>query len=174
MPRTVYYVAASQDGRIADKDGGMAWLHPFFSPELGFHAFFENVGAVVLGRATCDQALSSGRWPYAGKKGLVITSRPLENAPEGVRATRASELPEAVAALRREVTNDVWIVGGAKTAGACLAAGLVDELELYVVPRLLGAGVPLLPDIGALASLRLIETRSFSSGVVLLRSAVER
>jgi dihydrofolate reductase len=174
MPRTVYYAAASLDGRIADRDGGTSWLRPFFAPELGFHQFFESVGAVVLGRATYDQATSSGHWPYAGKKGLVVTSRSLKNAPEGVGAARVEELKEAVGALRRELARDVWIVGGAKTAGACLAAGLVDELEIYVVPRLLGAGLPLVPDLGSLTALRLIESRTFSSGVVLVRSAVER
>jgi len=169
MPRTVYYAAVSVDGFIAAADGGVSWLDPFNSPELGYEAFLAKVGAVVLGRATYDQALTFGAWPYPGRAGLVVTSRPMQSLPEGTRAIRAAELPGTLADLRASSKGDVWIVGGARTARACLDSGLVDEIELYIVPCLLGDGIPLLERRNALAPLRLSETRSFGNGVVMVR-----
>src|SRR5262245_58918929 len=130
MPRTVYYSAVSVDGFIATSDGGVAWLEPFQSPDLGYEAFLATVGAVVLGRATYEQSLTFGPWPYEGRSGLVVTSRPIANLPPNIRAVTAAELPAALRELRAAAKGDTWIVGGGQTARACLDAGLLDELEL--------------------------------------------
>jgi dihydrofolate reductase len=172
MSRTVYYAAISLDGFIATLDGGVAWLDPFNSPDLGYEPFLAKVGAVVLGRATYEQALTFGPWPYPGRRGLVVTSRPVSALPPDVRAVTLAELPAALRALRASVAGDTWIVGGGQTASACLDAGLIDELELYLVPRLLGDGIPLLARQPAALTLRV--ARAFPSGVVMLRYAVAR
>jgi dihydrofolate reductase len=165
--RTVYYAAVSADGFIADASGGVAWLDPYNSPELGYEAFLAGVRAVVLGRATYEQALTFGPWPYPGRAGLVVTSRPIANLPDGVRAVTPAELPAAMP----RVPGDTWIVGGGRTARRCLDAGLVDELELYTIPCVLGAGIPLLAP-GPMLALTLAETRRFTSGIVMLRYRV--
>lgn len=174
MVRTVYYVAVSVDGFIADRDGGVGWLDAFGSPEFGYDAFREQVGAVVIGRSTYDQMLTFGPWPYAGRDGLIVTSRPLPSPPPRVRPVTAAELPAAVAELRQRTSRDVWIVGGGQTARVCLSAGLIDELELYVIPILLGAGVPLLSHHESAIPLRLLDQHVFPGGVTRLRYAVER
>jgi len=168
--RTVYYAAVSTDGFIADARGGVGWLEPFQSPELGYEDFLAGVGAVVLGRATYEQALTFGPWPYPGREGLVVTSRPIANLPDGVRAVTVAELPRAMP----KVDRDTWIVGGGQVARACLDAGLVDELELYVIPRLVGAGIPLLSPREELVTLELAATRTFGSGITMLRYRVVR
>jgi len=174
MARTVYYAAVSVDGFIATSDGGVAWLDAFDSRELGYEAFLARVGAVVMGRATYDQSLTFGPWPYPRRRGLVVTTRAVADLPSGVAAVAPRELPAALATLRAQSSTDVWIVGGGRTARACLDADGLDELELYVVPRLLGAGIPLLGQGEGLVAVRLLETRSFPNGVVMVRYAVER
>lgn len=169
MPRIVYYAAMSADGFIADSDGGVGWLDPFDSPEYGYEEFFAGVGAVVLGRRTYEQALSFGPWPYGKRPGVVVSSRTLGGLPPGVKCVAADGLPDAVQSLRSAVGNDVWIVGGGQTARACLEAGLLEELEIYVIPRLLGRGVPLLGLGPLVTDLRLVETKPFGNGVVCLR-----
>ncbi len=174
MARTVYYAAMSVDGRIAGPDGGAGFLDGFSSADLGYDFFFAKVGAVVLGRATFDQSLTFGPWPYAGRRALVVTSRPIPDLPEGAREVSVAELPSALDDLRAAVRKDVWVVGGGQTARACLDAGLLDELELYVVPRLLPDGIPLFAGPAALAALTLAESFAFLNGVVRLRYTVER
>ena len=85
MARTVYYVAVSVDGFIADRDGGVGWLDAYSSPELGYDAFLAQVGAVVIGRSTYEQMLTFGPWPYEGRDGLIVTSRPLPSQTPIVR-----------------------------------------------------------------------------------------
>lgn len=173
MPRTVYYVAVSVDGFIADKEGGVGWLDPYNSPELGYESFLERVGAVVIGRSTYEQMQTFGPWPYEGRSGLIVTSRPLPTLPPLSRAVTLAELPAALAKLRIESSRDVWIVGGGQTARECLSSRLVDELELYVIPTLLGAGIPLLSLGTAHIPLRLLETHSFPNGITKLRYEVQ-
>jgi dihydrofolate reductase len=172
MPRTVYYAAVSADGFIAAKDGGVGWLDPFNAPEMGYEEFYANVGAVVLGRTTYEQALTFGPWPYAGCEGLIVTSRAIDGLPEGVSAVSPERFADALRSLRDRTKKDVWIVGGGKTARAALAAGLLDELELYVIPRLLGEGIPLFSTADAFVTLGLLETRAFANGIVKVRYAV--
>jgi dihydrofolate reductase len=174
MARTVYYAAVSADGFIARTDGGVEWLDPFQSPELGYEGFLAGVGAVVMGRATYEQSLTFGPWPYPGRRGLVVTSTPIADLPEGVSAVAPSDFARALETLRASTTGDLWVVGGGRAARACLDAGWIDELELYVVPRLLGDGIPLFERRAALIALHLMETRRFDNGIVMVRYAVER
>jgi dihydrofolate reductase len=157
----------SADGFIADAAGGVSWLDPFNSPELGYEAFLETVGAVVLGRATYEQALTFGPWPYPGRQALIVSSKPLANLPPLARVVGTPQLPAAVRALG--TPKDTWVVGGGQTARACLDAGLLDELELYVVPRLLGQGIPLFSPRPQLTALKLVSTKPFSNGIVMHR-----
>lgn len=174
MARTVYYVAVSVDGFIADRDGGVGWLDAYSSPELGYDAFLAQVGAVVIGRSTYEQMLTFGPWPYEGRDGLIVTSRPLPSPPPRARPVTIAELPAAVVELCKQTSRDVWIVGGGQTARECLSAGLIDELELYVIPTLLGTGIPLLSHHASSIPLRLIDQQVFSGGVTRLRYAVEK
>jgi dihydrofolate reductase len=174
MSRIVYYAAVSADGFIADREGGVDWLEPFPSAQLGYDDFLGRVGAVVMGRTTYEQMLTFGPWPYGRRPGLVVTSRPIDGLPPGVKAIPVSALPARLPALAVQGGGDTWIVGGASTAGACMEAGLVDELELYVVPRLLGKGVRLLDRAAGLVALRTEDTRAFENGIVMLRYVVER
>ena len=76
-----------------------------------------------------------------------------------------SDLPGLVAELREDGAR-VWIVGGAATAAACIAVGAVDTVELFLMPVLLGQGVPLFAEDGPEVPLALRETRAWPNGVV--------
>jgi dihydrofolate reductase len=65
-------------------------------------------------------------------------------------------------------------VGGVHLASALAAAGLIDEYRLYYVPILLGSGKAAFSQIQRSVQLKLIETRTFTSGTVLLRRAPVR
>lgn len=157
------YMAMSLDGMIADAEGGVDWLNRWDDADYGTAGFMQEVDALIMGRTTFDQVTGFGAWPYAGKRTVVLTSRPLGAAPEGVEGT--SDLAGAIAELREDAAQ-VWIVGGAATAAACLALGAVDSVELFVMPVLLGQGVPLFAGDGPELPLALRETRAWPNGVV--------
>ena len=87
------YIAASLDGFIADRNGGIDWLTPFAELELGYADFIAGIGATVMGRRTYEQIISfGGPWPYARQTSLVVTGRALGDAPQNVQAC-IRELP---------------------------------------------------------------------------------
>jgi dihydrofolate reductase len=164
--RVVYYVACSLDGFIATPDGGVDWLTEFGGDGGGYEEFFAGVGSLVLGRATFDQVIGWG-WPYGDKPSAVLTSRPLpDEAPASTFAVSGDDLAGVVARLRASAPGAVWVVGGGKAAGAFLTAGLLDELELGVIPVLLGTGIELLPDTVGQRRLELLRAEGRPSGMV--------
>jgi dihydrofolate reductase len=166
-------LAVSADGFIAPPDRSTAWLEPFPANEFGIEAFFASIGALVMGRATWDELLRMGPNPFAGLPTIVVTSRPLPAAPE-VEAIPIEGLAAAIGRLR-SLPKDIWLFGGARTIAACLEQRLVDSLELVVVPRLLGAGIPLfVPRTPGLEPVRLVEAKKMSMDVLCLEYAIPR
>ncbi|WP_207481398.1 dihydrofolate reductase family protein [Arenibaculum pallidiluteum] len=172
-PRIRGYIAASLDGFIATPDGGVEWLAPYQEVEAGYGAFIAEIGTVVLGRTTFEQAMGFGiGWPYPGKRGIVVTSRPLHDPPEDVAAWNGG-IPGLAGALRRggqdgAWAGDAWIVGGAGLQQAFMDIGAIDRLDLFIVPELLGEGIPLFPRSARRHRLRLEGTAALPMGMVRL------
>ena len=166
--RVILYAAISIDGCLADAEGGIGWLAPFDAQDYGMAGFLARIGVLLTGRATYDQVRGFAEWPYAGKRVVVLTHRPLDpDPPAGVEAAQG-DLGALVARLKAETTGDIWLLGGAAVARAAWARGLVDRLELFVIPVMLGAGIRLFGAAGALRGWRLTATRPFPNGVVEL------
>jgi len=163
--RFVLYIAVSLDGFIARPDGDVDWLAAYPAQDVGYDAFYAGVGTIVMGRTSFDHARALGDWPFADKQTLVVSSRPLDDAPAGV-----AHWADGLSALRRnlmaETTGKVWIFGGGRLLQGCLRHGLVDQLDIYVIPRLLGDGIPLFPGGGPEVALTLVDTRACEHGIV--------
>jgi dihydrofolate reductase len=172
-PQIIAYVAMSIDGFIATKDGGVGWLDPYFIPELGFHDFLASIDTVMMGRNSYDQILGFRTWPYPGKTSFVVTGRPLLRI-EGESRAVAADPDRMLRALNEAGSGRVWAVGGAITYRGLLANGLVDELRLFVVPELLGAGRPLFLAQDRPARAQLTGERRFSNGIVELNYSLSR
>jgi dihydrofolate reductase len=97
----------------------------------------------------------------------IVYSRTLERADWNSTVVRAV-VPAEIEALKAQDGGDLAL-GGANLAATFIRHDLVDEFRLYVMPVLLGAGTPVFPKGEAPRSLRLVETRTFGNGVVLLR-----
>ncbi|MDP1669331.1 dihydrofolate reductase family protein [Phaeovulum sp.] len=135
-------MAASLDGFAADASGGVGWLAPFEAVDWGYAGFLAEIGTVVMGRRTYAQALElSAEWPYPGKRAIVV-SRTLSQPLAGGAELWSGGLPALAAHLGAAGGGDVWVVGGPMLQSALIGLGALDRLELAVVPRLLGAGVP--------------------------------
>jgi dihydrofolate reductase len=161
----VYYVAASVDGYIATADGTVDWLAPFHTAgeDHGYAAFLATLGGIVMGRRTYDQVRGFGAWPYTGLDCRVVTSRPLLDMPARFAAAASPAEELAGWADRR-----VWLVGGTTLLDGYRAATLVSEYHVFVMPVLLGAGVPLFRE-GPAATLRLNCAKCQPSGIVEFR-----
>jgi len=172
-PTLIYYVAASLDGFIARPDGSIDWLYELAGSDddHGYAAFYAGIDGLLMGRATYLQCLDFGTWPYPDKPVLVLTRADhLPRASPQVELRHCSPA-EALAHLRGLGCQHIWLVGGGSLAGNCLAADLLDEVIVSIIPHLLGAGIPLF-SIGLEQRLQLLEQRSFPSGIVQMRYQV--
>jgi dihydrofolate reductase len=106
-------------------------------------------------------------WQAADK---VVYSTTLESVSTPRTRIERRFDPDSVRRLKAEASSDVTI-GGAELAGQALRAGLVDELQLLVVPVLVGGGTRAFPD-EVRAELELLEERRFEGGTVFLRYRV--
>ena len=172
MPRVTLYIAQSLDGFIADRDGGVDWLpQPAEGNDFGYGAFWSTVDALAMGRATYDQIRGWGKWPYENRPTLVFTTREGDaDPPEGVRFV-SGDPTEALATLPDEA--HVWLVGGGGLIRHFREAGLVDAVHLFLVPVLLGEGIPLWDGALPRADLALDWTREHDGGLEL-RYSVSR
>ena len=141
----------------------------------GYDEFFAGIGSLVMGRRTFDQVLGWG-WPYGEKPAAILTSTRLPGtAPASAFAWDVDDPAGLVERLRREAPGGVWIVGGGRTAGLFLAAGLLDEVELTVMPLILGRGIPLWPGEGTgHHRLELLRAHGHQNGAVHLHYRVRR
>ena len=119
-----------------------------------------------MGSTTYEQILGLG-WPYGDKPALVLTSRDL-NVAEGATITFSSEPTGNVIRSYADTTSDrVWVVGGGTVITDGLVGGAIDTLDLYVMPQILGRGIPLFTEAYE-GTLEVVESTSFSNGVVRL------
>ncbi|MFJ2620830.1 dihydrofolate reductase family protein [Glutamicibacter sp. NPDC087344] len=144
-----YYVGASIDGFIADRDGNARWLQPFTKlagVREHFEQFFAGVGAVVIGGKTYeniarDVAEGNLEWIYGNKPVWVFTHHELPTVPGADLTFIRGEIGFWSRDIARSaLAGDVWVVGGADLAGGFLEAGMLDELVVITVPVLLGGG----------------------------------
>jgi len=184
MGKLIYAAIASLDGYVADEHGGFEWAAPDEEVHAHVNALERPIGTYLYGRRMYDTMVFwetegdgadeppvmheyATTWRAADK---VVFSRTLtEPASARTRIEREFDAA-AVRALVETAPTDVSI-GGAEIAGQALAAGLVDEVHLFVVPAIVGGGTRALPD-GARLDLELVDERRFASGFVHLHYRV--
>jgi dihydrofolate reductase len=171
MARTLYYVASSIDGFIADADDRIDWLlqFGFETFEAHYQRFLAGIGAMVMGAATYEFLLADETqgWPYAEIPTWVVTHRDLPAIPGADITFFAGDIVQLDEELRVAAGDrDVWVVGGGSIAAQFADAGLLDELQVTIMPILVGSGKPVLPVAHASRPLELLSTTPFSGGAV--------
>lgn len=173
-PTYVGYIAMSLDGFIADAKGSVEWLDPFNAAlgdageDGGYAAFIELVDALVMGRSTYEQVLGWG-WPYGARAGYVLTRNP---SFEGQHVSAAGDVEHLRAAIKANGHQHIWIMGGGEAQRAALDAGMFDTLSVFIMPTLLGQGLPCFAP-GPQHNLTLTASRTLPGGILKLDYAIK-
>jgi dihydrofolate reductase len=163
--RVRYQVATTLDGFIAGPNGEYDWIVQ--DPAVDFNALYKQFDTVIMGRKTFEPVMKTGQSGAMPGLDVIIFSRTLPpRTAKGVRITN-DDPREVVAALKKRTGRDIWLFGGGVLFRTLLDAGLVDTVEVAVMPVMLGEGIPLLPP-GAAAKLVLSDRKVLPSGIVVL------
>lgn len=172
MRKIIFGGAMSLDGYIAGPNGEYDWIA--MDPEIDFSALMARHDTYLVGRKTYDAMRSMGGGAAMPGSRTFVCSRTL---PAGDR-DGVTVCPDAVAVatrLRGEPGKDIAIFGGGDLFRSLAGAGLVDGVEVSLIPVLLGGGIPLLPPPAGRIALELTGHKVYkATGTVHLEYAVVR
>jgi dihydrofolate reductase len=137
--------------------------------DCGYHQFFASVDALVMGRNTYKKVLSFGKWPYEGKRVVVLSNR--KNEPKHHVEFYQGDIVQLSQQLYDEGIKHLYIDGGI-TIAQFLQAKLVDEMILTIIPILLGKGIRLFNPITVDTNCQLLRSEIYSTGIVQLHYAL--
>ncbi|HYT78532.1 MAG TPA: dihydrofolate reductase family protein [Actinomycetota bacterium] len=182
MRKVIYSMNVSLDGFIEGPNRELDWS----TPDEELHRFWNDqareMGTFLYGRRLYE--LMAEYWPTADANPSapehvvefariwrdmpkIVFSTTLEKVDWNSRLVR-DNIAEEVTKLKAQPGTDMD-VGGPTLASSFMRLGLIDEYRLVVHPVVLGGGTPFFPALDNTINLRLVETRTFGSGVVYLR-----
>jgi dihydrofolate reductase len=166
MRQLRYSIAASLDGYIAGANGDFDWI--VIDPDIDFAAMYAGFSALVMGRRSYDVYISTG-----GAVGPALPTYVYSRSlPEGERngVTFVADAVPHVASLKEMGEGKpLWLWGGGELFRELAEAGLVDGVDVAIVPVLLGGGIQMLPVPSDRLSLKLRAHRCYSkTGIVFL------
>ena len=168
--RLRYQVAASLDGYIGAPDGKTDWIPN--DPDIDFGALFAQFDTLLMGRKTFEATNSGGGGGFGMKS--VVVSRTLDAADHPGVSVIADDVAGQIKKLKSAPGKDIWLFGGGDLFRSLASLGLVDRVEIAVVPVLLGGGTPMVPTPLPQTKLKLEGHRLYpKSGIMLLEYAVQ-
>lgn len=173
MSTLTYHVGISLDGFIAHRDHSVDGFLMEGPHVDDFVASLADHDTVLMGRRTYEFGVRQGvTSPFPAMRQVVASSTwagPIDPAVEIV----AGDVVALATALKQASQTGVWLCGGGALAGALLAAGVLDRVEVKLYPVVFGAGVPMFGDVATTRALRLRDHRAYPSGVQRLRYQVD-
>lgn len=164
------FIATSIDGYIADREGGLDWLHSIPNPEqldMGYNEFINGVDAILMGRTTFETVCGFDcPWPYT--KPVFVLSKTLNEMPEAYQdkvQLIQGDLYEVIKQINDKGYRRLYIDGG-RTIQSFLREDMIDELTVTTIPVILGGGSPLFGHTEAALGFELISTQVFLDNII--------
>jgi dihydrofolate reductase len=187
MSKIVAFILLSLDGVMQapgrpdeDRRGGFehgGWAAPYADPEMGKVAgeSMANTGAMLFGRRTYEDFYKV--WPnrtdnpfteVLNNSQKYVASRTLKEPLPWMNSTLLEgDAADAVAKLKEQPGKDIVILGSGELIRSLMPRKLVEEFVLQIHPLVLGSGRHLFADDGTFATLRLVDTKTTTTGVVI-------
>lgn len=178
MKKVILFIAASLDGYIADRRGGVGWLKgqdDDLEPSKSYDSFIKGVDTIIMGWNTYRQVteeLAPGNWPYAGLTSYVVTHR---NRPSTEAVKFTSENPGLlVTHLKQQSGKDIWVCGGSSVVQQLMREQLIDVFHISIIPTILGGGVRLWDTLEHELELQLVEAQNYNGIAELIYERRQR
>ena len=164
MRKLILGVAVSLDGLIEGPNGEYDWC--FMDQDYGMSDFMKRIDSLFMGRKTYEMSLAIGGHPAGFPKFReYIFSTTLESVKKDATLIKR-DIEKEVVKIKREAGKDIWLFGGARLTTSLMNLGLVDEMWLAIHPIILGAGKPLFNNTKGRVELKLLDTKTYNTGLV--------
>ena len=182
LSKIQYAFNVSLDGFIEDTQGSLDWSNPDEELHRHFNELEEATDISLYGRRLYETMAAF--WPTAGQdptlpEYILEYARIWNATPKVVFSKTLAEVGSNSRLVRDDLAGEVrrlkaqpgktLSVGGAGLAASLMALDLIDGYSLYIHPVILGGGKPMFPALREKIDLQLVETHTFTTGVVLLR-----
>jgi dihydrofolate reductase len=171
MRKVILNVAVSLDGFIEGPNGEYDWC--FTDQDYGLSEFYDRIDAAFIGRKSYEllRGMEEKGEYSLPKLEEYVFSNTLEKVKEG-SVLVSGDIENQVSKIKQEEGKDIWLFGGASLTTSMMNLGMVDELQLAVHPIVLGKGTPLFRDLLNRFQLSLEDTKTYDSGLVILKYSV--
>lgn len=186
MRKVVFMIHLSLDGLVAGPNDELDWISYDEELEAYAHSMHDLMDAVIWGRRTYE--VMAGYWltvpgnpdssPAAREHAgfledatKIVVSRTLERVDWGDAQNTVlikDNIAEQINKIKQQPGKDIWLLGSNKLAQTFMQLDLIDEYRININPTVLGEGIPLFEDVTRQFSLKLLDTKTFKSGVVAL------
>lgn len=165
MRKIILEVAVTLDGFIEGPNGEYDWC--FTDQDYGMTEFYKRIDSLFIGRRSYELLLKMGddAMPGFPKLKEYVFSTTLKEVRPGATLIQGDS-KGIVEKIKNDPGKDIWLFGGASLTTSLLNLNLIDEINLAIHPIILGSGKALFSDIKNRVPLNLIDTRTYSSGLV--------
>lgn len=174
---------ASLDGIVAGTKGELNWVTVDDEIFEFLSTLTDQADTALYGRVTYE--MMEAYWPTAGEKPnatkhdkehavwyknipKVVLSTTMKESGSGNPMILSDNLPEHINKLKQQPGNNILIFGSPRASHSLLNLGLIDEYWIFVNPILMGQGIPLFKNVPDKIKLKLLESKTFTSGVIAL------
>lgn len=188
MRKLVLFMHVSLDGYASDSEGGLGWIPYNEEFEKYAEEVVAEVGSPVYGRTTyrmmesywptvlddpneSTHSLEHARWVQDVKK--IVISSTMDKAEWNNTMLIKDNIAEEIMALKEQPGKNLVIFGSPGAAKTLLDLGLIDEFLLTICPVVLGSGKSAFDGVEKIR-LKLLSSRTFDSGIIATRYAVEK
>ena len=167
MRKIILGLAVSLDGFIEGPNGEYDWC--FTDQDYGMTEFYKRIDSLFIGRRSYELLLTmdNDAMPGFPKLKEYVFSTTMKDAKPGVIIIN-DDIKKNIEKIKHEPGKDIWLFGGASLTSSLLNLDLVDEMSLAIHPIILGSGKPLFSDIKKRIPLDLMDTKTYSSGLVTM------
>jgi dihydrofolate reductase len=181
MRNLIFFMHTSLDGFVAGPNGEMNWINVDAALFDFVATMTEQADTALYGRVTYE--MMQGYWPKAGeqpnatkhdiehsnwynKVSKVVLSKTIHETGLSNTNVISDHLPDNINKLKQQEGKNILIFGSPGASQSLLNEGLIDEFWLFINPIILGKGKPLFKDITGTTKLKLVESKTFASGVI--------
>ena len=171
MRKVILSLAVSLDAYIEGPNGEYDWC--FTDQDYGLSDFFKRIDSMFIGRKSYELTLTMGEEAMPGFPRLTeyVFSTTLKEVKPGAILIKG-DIEKEVKRIKNEPGKDIWLFGGANLTTSLLNLGLIDEISMAVHPILLGSGKSLFGKLNKRIPLKITDTKTYSTGLVVLTYAL--